>query len=93
MSATSKGTQKAIIAGGVLLIAATGFTTAVYLPFMSETAKQRRGELEAKGGIDNHVVNLGGGSRGSMWKNMDKEIKEMRKGHTKTDDCNCDDKK
>ena len=78
---TSKVQQKLIIAGGVstLILFAVGST--IYLPFYSDFGKDRREEYRRTGKVApipsaSTAVSPSGGS---MWKHMDKEIKEKTK--------------
>ena len=61
---------KVAIATGVAILATTAFGVSIYLPFMSEESKVRREQHASV-----NAASAGGGTRGSMWKNLDKEIK------------------
>ena len=63
--------QKAIVLCGVLALAGVAAIT-VSLPFYSEALKERKEKQITAGGI------LSGGSKGSMWSNLDKEIKDSK---------------
>jgi hypothetical protein len=66
--------QKILIAGGVTFLAGTAAVVTIYLPFYSAEAAKRREEMNAKG--RGSLASAGGGTRGSMWGNMGKEIKK-----------------
>lgn len=64
--------QKALIAGGVAVLICVVGGTSIYLPFYSDFAKHNHGLNK------DDLRSRGGGSKGSMWSNMDKEIKDRR---------------
>lgn len=69
----SKTKQKVIIASGVVFLASAAFINSVYLPFYSDIGRQNA-QLAKAGGIDkDSIARAGGGSRGSMWANIEKK--------------------
>ena len=72
MSNKTKG--KIIIASGVAFLASFAVFSAVYLPFYSDLSKQKPLVFNKQDKA------LGSGSKGSMWSNLDNEIKSSNKG-------------
>lgn len=72
----SKTKQKIIIASGVVFLASAAFINSVYLPFYSDIGKQNP-QIDREG-----IANAGGGTRGSMWANIEK--KRMQKNDSTT---------
>ena len=74
----SQAKQKLLILGGVSFLTCVVGITTIYLPFYSQAAvdgNKLREQLERES--KNKPTGGGnGGSRGSMWGNMDKEIKK-----------------
>jgi hypothetical protein len=62
--------QKALIIFGVAFLGSTAAFTSIYLPFYSDYAKINRERLPSQIAADS-----GGGSRGSMWTNLNKTRK------------------
>lgn len=61
--------QKAVILAGVGLMVSTAAVTALYLPFYvgdDETLRQQR--------LEHRAAAQGGGSRGSVWKNLEQAV-------------------
>lgn len=72
----SKRRQHAAIIGGFALLCAAVGITSVYIPSQAiEMHKEREKERKFS---SQQVYNGMGGSRGSMWKNMDIEIKNKK---------------
>ena len=71
--------HKAFIVGGVSLMIAAASITAIYLPNYSEKSfnhsKNVPNSTNLMGAATNKVTETGGGSRGSMWGNIEKERK------------------
>ena len=69
----SKTKQKVIIASGVVFLASAAFINSVYLPFYSDLGKQNA-KMAGAGAVDRDSISkAGGGSRGSMWANIEKK--------------------
>ena len=64
---------KLIVLGGVTFLTAAAAFTTIYLPFYSEDAIRRQEQLKANGGRATSGTPTRGGTRGSMWGNIDKE--------------------
>ena len=61
--------QRAVIVAGVGLMVSTAAVTALYLPFFvgdDEALRQQR--------LQHRAAAQGGGSRGSVWKNLDQAV-------------------
>ena len=72
----SQAKQKLLIVGGVsFMICAVGITT-VYLPFFSQAALDGKELRDQLANESRNKPTGSGGSRGSMWGNLDKEIKK-----------------
>ena len=73
----SSAYHKPLIVGGVALMIAANLVTAVYLPNYTEKSYKMSENVpnstNLMGGATNEIGVTGGGSRGSMWGNMEKE--------------------
>ena len=73
----SSAYHKPIIAGVVVVMVAVNLVTAVYLPNYTEKSYKMSENVpnstNLMGGATNEKSVTGGGSRGSMWGNMEKE--------------------
>lgn len=72
--------QALLISGITFLTGVVGFTT-VYLPFYSPTVLERQRQLMESNNSHDLVSSkrkVHDGSRGSMWLNMDREIKNAK---------------
>ena len=65
--------QKLFLATGIVTAASIAGYITVYLPFYSSLSKQRQEEIDKSPGIG-----AKGGGMGSMWKNIDGELKGTR---------------
>jgi hypothetical protein len=83
--------HKPYIVGGLLLTAAAVAVTAVYLPNYTEKSYRHSENIpnstNLMGGATNEKGQTGGGSRGSMWGNIEKERvkEESKQSSTKAD--------
>lgn len=72
----SKAKQKLLILGGVSFLSCVVGVTTIYLPFYSQAAVDGN-KLRDQLAEETRNKRAGsGGSRGSMWGNLDKEIKK-----------------
>jgi len=70
----SKTKQKFIIASGVIFLTSAAIINSIYLPFYSDIGKQNAKMAESGQIIDRDSISkAGGGSRGSMWANIEKK--------------------
>ena len=88
-SSNSPRTKAGIILGVTFMLSVAGFNS-IYLPHYSDTSKRRREELAQHGSLSRSADGDGlGGSRGSMWSNMDKQIKS---NHSQSQQSSTDEK-
>ncbi len=68
--------QKLVISGCVVFMAAAAYSTTTYLPNNSNIGKERREHYLKTGELTSQFPESKVPKAGSMWKNMDKHIKE-----------------
>jgi hypothetical protein len=75
----SKRRQHAAIIGGVVVLCGAIGITSVYIPSQAIEIQREREKVKNTSMQPVHNGNMGG-TRGSMWKNMDSEIKSKKPG-------------
>lgn len=72
----SSGKTKFFVVGFVTFLVGGVLTATVFVPLYSDAGKERREKFLKTGKVDPSPY--GGSKAGSMWKNMDREIKESK---------------